>query len=154
MKLYIKRDRTVDGALFAVLNESGENKYYVRKSKNNVILCDLKGKTLLKIKRLLLPAVKTYTIVSPERTIRFIINPKKSYCWFYGMSWRIRGDFFTKSFDIMDADNSVAATFARRFDAEGYELIVNCEHNELLCIGIAVCANLESKVDNHVLQTV
>lgn len=154
MNLFIKRDRTVDGALFAVFDEKGENKYYVRSVKNCIVLCDLKGKTLLRIKRILLPALKTYTLVSSDRTIRLLINPKKSYCWFYGMSWRIRGDFFSKSFDIMDADNSVAATFARRFDDDSYKLIINCEHNELLCIGVAVCANLESKVDNHILQTV
>lgn len=154
MKLYIKRDKTIDGALFAVLNESGENKYYVKSTKNHVVLCDLKGKTLLKIKRILLPALRTYTLVASERTIRFLINTKKSYCWFYGMSWHIRGDFFEKSFDIMEADNSVAAIFSRRFDDDCYELDINCEHNELLCLGIAICANLESKVDNHVLQTV
>ncbi|MBQ7504292.1 MAG: LURP-one-related family protein [Ruminococcus sp.] len=154
MKLFIKRDKTVDGAMFAVLDELGKNKYYVKSAKSHIVLCDLKGKTLLKIKRILLPALRTYTLVSCERTIRFLINPKKSYCWFYGMSWHIRGDFFAKSFDIMEADNSVAATFARRFNDDGYELIVNCEHNELLCIGVAVCACLEAKVDNHVLQTV
>ena len=82
MKLYIKRDKTIDGALFAVLNESGENKYYVKSTKNHVVLCDLKGKTLLKIKRILLPALRTYTLVASERTIRFLINPKKSYCGF------------------------------------------------------------------------
>lgn len=154
MKLFIKRDRTVDGALFAVFDELGENKYYVKSTKNHIVLCDLKGKTLLKIKRILLPALRTYTLVSSERTIRFLINPKKSYCWFYGMSWHIRGDFFEKSFDVMEADNSVASTFARRFNDDGYELIINCEHNEFLCIGVAVCACLEAKVDNLVMQTV
>ena len=156
MKLFIKRDKTVDNALFAVLDEFCNNKYYVKSEKNNIVLCDLKGKVKLKIKRLVLPAVKTYTLVSEERTMRFIINPKKSYCYFYGMSWHIRGDFFAKSFDIIGADNSVVATHEKRFseNGSGYELNINSEHHELLCIGIAVCANLEAKVDNHVLQTV
>ncbi len=156
MKLFIKRDRTADGSLFAVLDEFGENKYYVRSVKNSIVLCDLRGKTLFRIKRLILPALRSYTLVSDERTIRFMINPKKSHCWFYGMSWHVRGDFFTKSFDIIDADNSLVATHARRFcgGGSGYELNINSEHNELFCIGVAVCANIESKVDNHVLQTV
>ena len=156
MKLYIKRDKTVDKALFAVLDEYCDNKYYVKSDKNNVVLCDLDGKVLLKIKCLILPALKTYTLVSDERTIRFIINPKKSCCYFYGKSWHIRGDFFTKSFDIIGADNSVVATHAKRFSesGSGYELNINSEHNELLCLGVAICASLEAKVDNPVLQTV
>ena len=154
MKLFIKRDKTVDGALFAVLDEYGENKYYVKAAKNCIVLLDLNGNTLLKIKRLLLPAAKTYTLISNDRTIRFLINPKKAFCAFYGISWHIRGDFFAKSFDIIDADNSVAATFSKRFNEDGYELIINCEHNEYLCLGVAICSNLESKVDNLVIQTV
>lgn len=156
MKLFIKRDNSTDGALFAVLDEFCENRYYVKSVKNAVVLCDLKGKPLLKIKRLILPALMTYSLVTRERTIRFMVNPKKSVCWFYGAPWHIRGDFFSKSFDIMDADNSVVATHAERFSdgGSGYELNINSEHNELMCVGVAVCANMQSKVDNPVLQTV
>ena len=156
MKLYIKRDRTVCGSMFAVLDESGGNRYYVSSVKNSVVLCDTDGRILLRIKRIILPALKSYTLVSGERTIRFMINSKKSYCWFYGMPWHIRGDFFLKSFDIIGADNSVVATHAERFadGGGGYELNIFSEHNELLCVGVAVCSNLESKVDNRVLQTV
>ena len=156
MKLFIKRDRTADGSLFCVLNEFCKDKYYVRSAKNSIVLCDLNDKVLLRIKRLILPSLKAYTLVSAERTIRFMVNPRKSYCWFYGMSWYIRGDFFTKSFDIMDADNSVVATHARRFcdGGSGYELNIFAEHNECFCIGVAVCANIEAKVDNFVPVTV
>ena len=156
MKLFIKREKTADGSLFSVLDEFCQNKYYVKSLRNSIVLCDLNDKALLRIKRLIMPALRSYTLVSDERTIRFMINQRKSNCWFYGMSWHIRGDFFTKSFDIIDADNSTVATHARRFSegSSGYELNINSEHNEFFCIGVAICANIESKVDNHVLQTV
>lgn len=156
MKLFIKRDKTVDGAMFAVLNENCENKYYVKNVKNIISLCDLHGKALLKIKPLALPALRAYSLSTKQKSVRFIVNQKKSTCYFYGISWHIRGDFFAKSFDIIDADNSVAATHAERFcnGGRGYELNIYSEHNELFCIGVAVCANLCSKVDKPVLQTV
>lgn len=156
MKLFIKRDKTVDGALFAVFDDCGNNRYYVKSTKSSILLCDTDGKTLLKIKRILLPALRTYTLVSAERTVRFVINPKKQSCRFYGISWHIIGDYFDKSFEIINADNSVAATHCKCFSESGgcYELNINSEHNELMCVGVAVCANLESKVDNPVLQTV
>lgn len=156
MKLFIKRDKTTDGTLFVVLDEYLNSKYCIKSVKNSVVMIDKNGKKLLRIKRIMLPALRTYTIVSGERTIRFMINQKKAYCFFYGISWHIRGDFFAKSFDIINADNSVVATHARRFadSGGGYELNINSEYNELLCVGVAICANLEEKVDNHVLQTV
>lgn len=156
MKLFIKRDKTINGALFAVLDEHGDNKYYVRGEKNTVSVCDLDGKVLLNLKRLTLPVLRTYSLNSKERSVKFVVNPKKSLCYFYGVSWHLRGDYFAKSFNIIDADNSIVATHAERFSdgGGGYELNINSEHNELFCVGVAVCANLESKVDNRVLQTV
>ncbi len=156
MKLFVKRDKSADGAMFAVLDEFCNDKYYVKTVKNNIALCDLRGKVMLKIKPLPLPALRAYSLSTRQRSVRFIVNSKKNTCYFYGISWHIRGDFFAKSFDIMDADNSVAATHAERFcdNGSGYELNIYSEHNELFCIGVAVCANLQSKVDNHVLQTV
>ena len=108
MKLFVKRDKTVDGSMFAVLDENCRDKYFIRCSKNNIILVDLNDEVLLKVKQLLLPALKTFSISSKERNIKLMINSKSS-CYFYGISWHIRGDFFTKSFDIIDADNSVVA---------------------------------------------
>lgn len=156
MKLYIKRDKTVDGAMFAVFDQNGRNKYYVRGDKNTIKVCTLNNKALLSIKRLPLPGLKAFSLTSKERSVRFIINPKKYNCFFYGISWQIRGDFFSGSFEIIGADNSVIASHSKSFSSgEGsYELDINSEHNELFCIGIAVCSNLESKVDKLVVQPV
>lgn len=156
MKLYIRRDKSAGSSLFEVLDEQCNTKYYVKNTKNHIALCGADDKVLLKIKQLTLPAVRTYSLSTSRKSIKFMVNPKKKLCRFYGISWHIRGDYFVKSFDIMDADNSVTATFAKRFcdGGDGYELNINSEHNELFCIGVAVCANLNAEVDKRVLQTV
>lgn len=158
MKLYIKRDKTTDDSMFIVFDEICMEKYYVTGSKNTMVLTDLQHNCLMKIKRLPLPALKAYSITADRGNIKFIVNNAVNYfsCYFYGIPWHIRGNVFNKSFDIIDADNSLVATHSKRFSrcGDGYELNVINEHRELFCIGTAVCVNLEAKVDNVQVQTV
>lgn len=158
MKLYIKRDKSTDDSMFIVFDEICEEKYYVTGSKNTMTLTDLHHNKLMTVKRMPLPALKAYSISAGNKNIKFIMNNSLSSvaCYFYGIPWHIRGDVFTKSFDIIDADNSLVATHFMRFSrcGDGYELNVMNERRELLCIGTAICVNLEARVDNARVQTV
>ena len=97
-------------------------------------------------------------ISAQKQNIKFIMNNsnKFSNCYFYGVGWRVRGNVFIKSFDIIDADNSLIATHIKRFSpcGDGYELNVINESKELFSIATEICVNLEAKVDNPRMQTV
>ena len=151
MKLFIKRDKTVDDSLFVVLDEECNEKYYVTGSKSTIYLTDLSETVLMKIKQLPLPALRAYSITAYNRNIKFILNsnPTAVNCYYYGNSWHIRGDVFTKSFDIIDADNSLVATHCLRYSksGDGVELNVFAENRELFCIATAICVNLDVKIN-------
>ena len=158
MKLYIKRDKTSDDSLFVIFDELGNEKYNVTRSKNTIYMFDSDNTLRLKVRQLPLPAIRAYSLTAGNRNIKFIMNgrPTALNCYYYGTSWHIRGDVFAKSFDIIDADNSLVATHCKRFSdtGDGYELNVFFEHSEYLSIGTAICVNLSAMVDNRVVQTV
>lgn len=155
MKLFLKRDISSFDSLFTVLDDKCSDKYYVRRVKNIIELRDLRGKPLLKIRSLPFPALRAYSMSTVGRSAKLMINPK-SRCYYYGLSWHIRGDILTKSFDIIDADNSLVATHCKRFcdSGDGFELNIENEAAELFCIGTAVCVNLGVTADKRILQTV
>ncbi|MDD5796305.1 MAG: hypothetical protein PUD24_05165 [Oscillospiraceae bacterium] len=161
MKLYIKRDIHSCNSRFIVLDELCHEKYTVfssGKSFEKLKISDLSGNVKTKINRLPLPLLHAYSISSGKTNIKFILNPAKNAqnCYYYGISWHIRGQVFLKSFDILDVDNSVIAVLSRCFEScvDGYALTIYSEEYEQLCLASAVCANLASLSDNPALQTV
>lgn len=158
MKLYIKRDKSTDNSMFVVFDEHCNEKYYVIGSKDKFELINLGKEKLLKIRRVPLPALNAFSISAYKRNIKFIIGSSSSkvQCYYYGIGWRIRGNIFIKSFDILDADNSLVATHVKRFSGcgDGYELNIINEDMELFGIATALCINLVAKVDNPCLQAI
>ncbi|MGN0489708.1 MAG: hypothetical protein ACI4HO_10640 [Ruminococcus sp.] len=158
MKLYIKRDKSSENSMFIVFDELCKEKYLVTGSKDKLKLKNLKGETLLKIKRIPFPTLRTYSITAKSSNIKLVISSLKTAvnCYFYGIGWHIRGNIFIKSFDIIDADNSLVATHIRRFSpcGDGYELNVINEDRELFSIATALCVNLEAKVDTVQMQPI
>lgn len=157
MKLYIKRDKTVNNSLFIVFDQFCNEKYFVTGSKDKLCVSDVFGNHCLNIYRMPLPKIKVFSISAGKNNIKFFVNTsKENSCYFYGIGWRIRGNIFTKSFDIVDAENYVVATHGKDFSkcSDGYGLTVNNEDMELFCLATALCVNLESKVDKTLLQTV
>lgn len=158
MKFYIKRDKTVDDSLFIVFDENGKEKYFVTGTKDKMIVKDSFDNIIMVIRYICFSKIKTFSIRHKNNNIKFIIANKKSSssCYYYGICWRIRGDVFKGSFDIVDADNTVVATIGRDFSKFGsnYGLTINHTEMEMFCIGTALCVNVESKVDNTLLQTV
>ncbi|MBQ5397878.1 MAG: hypothetical protein IIU14_00380 [Ruminococcus sp.] len=156
MKRYIKRDKSAENNLFLIYDELGLELYRVFRQKNNVVLSDTEGKKLLKIKTLPLPKLCAYSISDGKNSIKLIINPQKCSCGFYGTPWQIRGELFSGSFDIIDADNSLVCSHERSFSngKSCYLAEIESSHNELLCLGTAVCADIRQKADKLCVQTV
>lgn len=161
MKLYIKRDVQSADSRFIVYDELCREQYIIvscNKSFDKLKILDLYGNALTKIKRLPLPLLHAYSITCGKNNFKFILNPAKNAqnCYFYGTTMHIKGRVFTKSFNILDVDNSLIATHNRccKSCSDGYELDVIAEENEQACIAVAVCVNLASIKENPALQTV
>lgn len=158
MKLYIKRDKSDGNRLFIIYDELCREKYFAKGNKDKLEISDLSGDVLAKIRRHYLPALNAYSITAHKCNIKFIMNSNNRAvnCYFYGIGWRIRGNAFTKSFDIIDADNSLVATHSKSFSpcSDGYALSIFNESKELFCIATALCVNLEARLDNVQMQTV
>lgn len=156
MKRYITRDKSAEDTLFTVFSELGEELYSVRRSKKCVIMTDKTGERLLKIKKLPFPNICAYSITAGNNNIKFFLNPRKQSSYFYGTPWQIRGDAFKKSFDIIDADNSLVCSHESSFkDGRScYLLEIAEDRQELLCIGTAICANIHETARNLCVQTV
>ncbi|MDR0914065.1 MAG: hypothetical protein LBM65_02720, partial [Oscillospiraceae bacterium] len=123
MKLYIKRDTSDLLARFSVLDEQCKEKYLVLGSRSpsgeKLVITDTQGEKLLKIKKIPLPVLHAFSIGNKEENFKLIVNlsAKSSTCYYYGISWRIRGDISTGSYDIIDADGTVVASHIKRFSA-------------------------------------
>lgn len=158
MKLYLKRDLSSENSRFLVLDELCRESFYVLssgKSLEKLVITTADGMVVTKINRLPLPMFFAYSITANGRNIRFILNPAKNArnCYYYGVSWHIRGDVFTKSFDILDVDNSVLAVHSRCFGVcDGYELNIYSEENLQLCLASAVCVNTVALCDNTAIK--
>lgn len=65
------------------------------------------------------------------------------------LGWHIRGDLISRSFDILNVDNSVEMIHSTRWGGwgSGYEMDIENEENELLCLAIGVC------IDHSLLGT-
>lgn len=161
MKLYIKRDVHSADSRFIVFDELCREKYFIvsyGKSFDKLKITDTMGNVLTKIKRLPLPLLYAYSITCNKQNFKFILNPARTAqnCYFYGTSFYIAGRVFTKTFNILDVDNSLVATHNRccKSCSDGYELNILAEENEQSCIAIATCVNLASIAQNPALQTV
>lgn len=158
MKLYLKRDLSSENSRFVVLDELCREKYYVLstgKSLEKLLITTTDGIVVTKINRLPLPMLQAYSITCGGKNIRFILNPAKDArnCYYYGISWHIRGQIFTKSFDILDVDNTVIAAHYRSFGTcGGYELDIYSEENQQFCLATAVCVNMAELSENPAIK--
>ncbi len=158
MRLYIKRDKTVDNSMFVVFDESCNEKYCVAGTNNSLKVKDEYQNVCLKIRRFNLLKLNIFVINFGDYNIKFVYGDSnnKFICYFHGIGWRIRGDILTGSFDILDTGGSVVATHGRDFAKCGsdFALTIYNQDMELLCLGVAICVDILSKVDNTLLQTV
>ncbi|MGN1132497.1 MAG: hypothetical protein ACI4RL_06285 [Ruminococcus sp.] len=162
MNLFLKRDISSEGTLFIVFDELGKEKYYVVRDNRHSHFClaitDTNFNRLCSISTVPLPILKAFTIKDKKSIIRLIFNKNTSrpMCYYYGISWRIRGDIINKNFEIVDNDNTVLLThrgsWSRNCDC--YDINITEGSRELLLIASAICVDLLQSADEKQLQTV
>lgn len=161
MKVFLKRETTSGNVIFTVKDCMGDDKYTVTAKEgtpmSKAYIKDNSGIKRLVIRRINLPMYSLYSISAGGERISLVTSHGTvPECIFYGISWHIRGDVRKKSYDIVDADNSVVAAVSKAGVGKCDALALNifCEQRELFSIGVAVCLSMEKAVDCEVFQTI
>ena len=158
VRLFLKRDMSAIDARFEVCDDTGGSKYTIRgkhtPSGESIRIMDLSGASVCKIRRLGFSALSAYTISAGGESVRMNIAVSGSAATvrFHGISFMIRGDVLSGSYDILDADNSVVCVVNKDFAKCTLTLTVNMEERELFCIASAVCIDSLSNCTQPALQ--
>lgn len=147
MKRYLQRDTSDLAARYEVYGENGERLYRIR-GKNtptgeSMRVTDGAGGTLCKVRRLGFSALSAYSIsLSCGETVRLnIAAAGRVSARFRGISFSIRGDVLSGSYDIVDADRTVVCTVYRDYAKECTHLTIYNSEREILCIAAVACIN-------------
>ncbi len=162
MRLYLKKDNSTEYSKFTVYNELGNEKYYVLKRKDfpggSRIITNLVYNQLCSITSIPLPLMKAYTLNDKKDVVRLVFNKNTSrfMCYYYGISWRFRGDILGKNFEIVDHDNTVLLTQKNNWCNvnDGFQIDVYDEERELLLLSSAICIDQFETADRKQLLRV
>ncbi len=147
MRLYLKKDNSTDLSRFVVLNELGDEKYYVVKRRDyphgSRIITTLDYNKVCSITSIPLPLMKAYTLNDSKDIVRLVFskNIARFMCYYYGISWRFRGDILQKNYEIVDHDNTVMLSHINHWAKgnKGYEINIFDEEREMLLLASAIC---------------
>ena len=146
MKVFIRRDTSDLHSRFLVFDEYG-NKIYSVSGRNTASGELMKvidaGFTAAKIRDMKFPVINAYSITVGTESVKlfFTYRAGRLRARYSGISWRIRGDILSGSFDILDADGTIICSVCERFSDNCTELNIYEKGRELFCIASAVCVN-------------
>ena len=106
-------------------------------------IADREGETLCKVRRLGFSALSAYSIVIGCETVRLniAVSGGRAAVRFRGISFCVRGEVLSGSYDIIDADKTVVCTVYRDFAKGCTTLTVNNKDREIFCIAAVACLN-------------
>lgn len=162
MRLYLKKDSTTQLSRFVVLDNLGKEVYFVLKRDDfhngSRIITDINFNKLCSITSIPLPFMKAYTIKDSKDIVRLVFNKNinRFVCYYYGISWRFRGDIITKNFEIVDHDNTVLLTQKNNwnYSNDGFQIDILYEDRALLLLSSAVCIDQFEVADTKQLLRV
>ncbi len=159
MKIYLTRDKSEENSRYLVYSDTGQVLYkIIGKSKSSVertyIMRD--DICVAKIRDARLGPIRTCYVSQADLSYHLVFTTvkNKTSISFHGLSFHIRGDIISKSYDILNIDNSVVACVCRRYNktADALEININDKNFELACIAAAVCFNCACTTDLPALQ--
>lgn len=145
VKIYLQRDISDLYSRYEAYDDRGELVYRVRGRDNpsggSITVIDRRDQTLCKIRRVGFSALSAFRIrVGSESVgLNVAVAAGRATARFRGISFRVRGDIMTGSYEILDADNTEVCAVYRDFTKGSVTLSVDMPERELLCIAAAVC---------------
>lgn len=160
VKRYLQQDISDVSARYEVFDERGGLCCRVRgkvtASGESMRIIDPQGAVLCKVRRLGFSALGAYSISEGGSVVRLSIavSGGRATVRFRGISFCIRGDVMSGSYDIIDADKTVVCAVYRDFGKGRTILTVNDKEREILCIAAAACLNsLRADAEPALLMT-
>lgn len=147
MNLYIKDSKDSNSTRFLIFDELGKIKYKVSIEYTSLAVkldvYDTYNKRIAKIRKRDIMSFNTYTISCKSGKIKVIgkLVGEKSNFYINGINWYFSGSVLWHNFDIINVDKSIVMTHCMKWGQFGstYELNINEEEKELLCVCISIC---------------
>lgn len=147
MKLYLKDSKDSNFSRFLIFDELGNIKYRVSIEYASLVvkldIYDTNNKRIAKIRKRDIMFFSTYTISCKKGKIKVIGKLSGEDPGFYinGVNWYFNGCAPWHNFDIINVDKSIVMTHLMKWGQFGssYEININEEDKELLCICISLC---------------
>lgn len=147
MKRYLQQDVSDIASRYEVYGDRGELVCRVRgkitPSGESMRIVGLDGETLCKVRRLGFSALAAYSITIGGETVRLniAVSAGRATVRFRGISFCIRGEVTSGSYDIIDADKTIVCAVYRDYAKGSTELTIYEKEREILCIAAAACLN-------------
>ena len=158
VKICLQRDISDIYARYEAYNGRGELIYRVRGRSNpsgeSLTVTDTGDNTLCVIRRLGFSALSVFSIRASGESmgLNIAVAGGRATARFRGISFRVRGDILTGSYDILDADNSPVCAVYKDHAKDQLILSVEMPEREMFCIAAAVCIDSLSPRPEAVLQ--
>ena len=147
MDLYIKQNTEPDNILFHIFDKAGVPAFTVTGDLGSLggklYLLDAGGTEAARIHRLGVSTLSKYSVVIGEkerlRVTQNFTAPKQLFK-LTKTSWRLRGDFLTRTFDVVDADHSVLMSHGRCWNSCGdcFGVQITRDQDVPACLAVAV----------------
>lgn len=159
VKYYLRRDVSQEAARFEIFDELGQLycRAEGRRTTSGETLRLIRGeRTLAKIRDLSLTVLDTCSIVTDTESVRLLMTLSKGTLTvrFRGISFYIRGDVLSGSYDILDADNTTVAVISKDYANGCTAITVYNSARELFCLAALVCIERVASGMTPVPQTV
>ena len=146
VRVFIRRDTSDIHARFTVYDEYENLMYHVTgksTTSGNLMKVVAEGFTAAKIRDLELPVVSAYSIAAQGESVKLFFSVRAGVikARYAGISWRIRGDVLSGSYDILDADGTIICAVCEHFSRNYTELCIFDQSRELFCISSVLCVN-------------
>lgn len=151
MKLYIKDSKGDNQSRFLIYDELSNLKYKVSIDKTSLTIkldvFDINNSSrVAKIRKRDILFLKTYTVSCKDKKIKVIGKFTGSDVNFYinGINWFFTGNILKKDFEVINVDKSIIMEHRRKINngENYYEISINDQNNELLCVCIALCIEI------------
>ena len=145
VRFVLQRDKSDECSRYEVYDGSARLLYRIS-GKNSpsgasMIIRDTGGSVLCRIRRLGFNSLSAYSISSGTETARLniVVSGGRAAVRFRGISFHIRGDVLSGSYDILDVDNTAVCAVNKDFTKGRVGLSVDMKEREIFCIAAAAC---------------
>ena len=142
---YLQRDLSDERSRYAVYDGRGELVYSAR-AKNKkpgelIHITDSSDSVKCAVRRLGFTRLSTYLIRAEHDSMRMnlAVTQGGAAVQFSGISFYIRGDVLSGSYDIIDADSTVVCAVCKDYAKSCVRLEVKMKERELFCMAAAMC---------------